>query len=65
MNTNEALHIVSITRDEFDKAVAAATEKTAKEAAEKCGGMATFMIPMIGMIFAHELREQLFPEEAK
>ena len=65
MKQGEALRITSITRWEFDKIVAETMEKTANEAAEKCGGMATFIIPMVGVLFAKELRDRLFPEEVE
>lgn len=60
----EALRIVSITRDEFDKVVHTAMEKTAAEAFERIGPQGALLIPLSNVIFAKELRDQLFPEEA-
>lgn len=60
----EALHIVSLTRDEFDRAVHSAMEKTVADALEKVGPSGALVIPLVNVIFAKELRDQLFPEEA-
>ena len=60
----EALRIVSLTRDEFDKVVHSALEKTMAEALEKVGPSGALILPLANVIFAKELRDQLFPEEA-
>lgn len=60
----EALHIVSLTRDEFDRAVHSALEKTMTDVLEKVGPSGAIIIPLANAIFAKELRDQLFPEEA-
>ena len=60
----EALRIVSITRDEFDRVVHTAMEKTMADALERVGPSGALIIPLINVIFAKELRDQLFPEEA-
>ena len=60
----EALRIVSFTRDEFDKVVHTALEKTMEEALEKVGPSGALIIPLVNVLFAKELRDQLFPEEA-
>ena len=59
----EALRIVSLTRDEFDKVVHTALEKTMEEAIEKVGPSGALIIPLVNVLFAKELRDQLFPEE--
>lgn len=59
----EALRIVSLTRDEFDKALHSALEKVMADALEKIGPSGALIIPPISVIFALALRDQLFPRE--
>ena len=63
MKQGEALRIVSMTREEFDKAIHKALEKTMEEAVEKIGPSGALIVPLINVIFARTLRDQLFPEE--
>jgi len=51
----------TITKAEFDKAFAAVTEKMVND--DKLEGMAKFLVPMTGTMFAKEMREILFPED--
>lgn len=50
----------AITKAEFDKAVVAATEKMVND--DKLEGMAKFLVPMTGTMFAKEIRDILFAE---
>ena len=50
-----------ITMAEFDAAVVKTTEKLVKD--ERMEGMAAFLIPMTGTMFAKEMRDILFPED--
>lgn len=50
-----------ITKDEFDKAVAAVSEKMVNN--DKLEGMARFLVPMTGTMFAKDMRDILFPED--
>lgn len=59
----EDMKIRMISIDEYDGAVSAALVKTANN--ERLEGVASFFVPMCGMIFAHELREILFPENGE
>lgn len=61
----EDMKIRMISIDEYDGAVLVALKKMANN--EHLHGVASLVVPMTGMIFAHELREILFPEtgEAK
>lgn len=63
MKQEEALRIVSMTREEFDKAVHKALERTMEDAFDKIGPSGAFIIPLVNTLFARELRNQLFPEE--
>ena len=51
----------AITKAEFDKAFAVVTEKMVND--DHLEGMARFLAPMIGTVFAKEMREILFPED--
>lgn len=50
-----------ITKAEFDKAVAAVTEKMANN--DKLEGMSKFIVTLTGTMFAREMRDILFPED--
>lgn len=51
----------TITKAEFDMAIAAVTEKMVND--DRLEGMAKFLAPMTGTLFAKEMREILFPED--
>ena len=59
----EDMKIRMISIDEYDGAVSAALVKMASD--EHLEGVASFVAPMCGMIFAHKLREILFPENGE
>ena len=59
----EDMKIRMISIDEYDGAVSVALVRMANN--ERLEGMASFVVPMCGMIFAHELREILFPENGE
>lgn len=60
------METITITRDDFRKAVSNAAVKTADEVSEKqSSSMASFLIPMTGMIFAKEVEAALFGDDAE
>lgn len=50
-----------ITREEFKTAVRAVIEDMAKD--DKLEGMAAFVVPLTGMMFADKMEEKLFGKE--
>ena len=52
-----------ITKTEFDAALTAVIEKLEND--ERLDEFATFLVPLIGSMFALEMRDILFPEESK
>lgn len=58
------METITITRDDFKKAVSNAAVKTSEEVSEKQSSpMASFLIPMTGMIFAKEVEAALFGDD--
>lgn len=58
------METITITRDDFGRAVAAAVEKTVAEVKEKhSDSMASFLIPMTGVVFSQEIEAALFGDE--
>lgn len=54
----------TITRDDFTKAVSAAVAKTIDEVREKYDNpMASFLIPMAGVVFSHAIEDALFGDD--
>lgn len=50
-----------ITKAEFDEAAKKAVDKVVKR--PELEGMAAFIVPMTGMMFASEMRDILFPDD--
>lgn len=56
------METITITRDDFNKALAKALEKTTTQIKEmdNSNPMAAFAIPMLGLLFSKDIEEILF-----